>query len=235
MSVYTIYTYSWPCMVLLSNDPLQCEFHPNLGIWYLCANQLGSVVHHRTPGVQPIHLQLTQNHTLWKRSHWKQYIYLWICDDVRVNVTGQFCLLKDTLLTCSSHHRHCIMNRGVKHRYTFCAELANCGLKLNVLLHCETWESGQQAYVTAAHDLYWFVACWLHSLHWQICWRSAVFCRPVWIFLECTRTHTLQLPRSLVQMSLELSGISYHSGEMGDMSRRYVLSHIECPRVECEV
>ena len=29
----------------------------------------------------------------------KQYIYLWICDDVRVNVTRQFCLLNDTMLT----------------------------------------------------------------------------------------------------------------------------------------
>ena len=75
ISVYTIYIYSWPCMVLLSNDPLQCEFHPKLGIWYLCDHQLGSVVHHRTPGVQPIHLQLTQNHTLWKRSPWKA-VYL---------------------------------------------------------------------------------------------------------------------------------------------------------------
>lgn len=75
ISFCTIYIYSWPCMVLLSNDPLQCEFHPKLLIWYLCDHQLGSVVHHRTPGVHPIHLQLTQNHTLWKRSPWKT-VYL---------------------------------------------------------------------------------------------------------------------------------------------------------------
>lgn len=139
----------------------------NLVAWYTIVHRGCILYIYNWPKITPCEKEVLE----------KQYIYLWICDDVRVNVTRQFCILNDTMLTCFFFAPYCILNRDVKHSYTFCAELANCGL--NVLLRCETSESGQQAYVTAAHDFYWFLACWLHCLHWQICWRSAVFCRPV--------------------------------------------------------